>query len=64
MTWRAALIWCINNPGELVRDKYGQWYQVSLESGTPRLRSDMKVRALSAKSRQKRTGDVDCRCTD
>lgn len=46
MTWQQALHWCIDNPGELVRDKYGQWHQVSVYSGAPRLRCDMEARAF------------------
>lgn len=38
MTWQQALHWAIDNPDELVRDKHGQWHQVSVHSGAPRLR--------------------------
>lgn len=46
MTYIEALKWCIDNPGELVRDNAGQWHQVCIDSGAPRLRSDMKARAF------------------
>lgn len=44
MTWQQALKWAIDHPGELIRDKFGQWHQVSLDSECPRLRSDMMAR--------------------
>lgn len=49
MTWQAALKFCIDNPGQCVWDRDNYAHIVSVDSGAPRLRSDVEVRPFDPK---------------